>query len=125
MRGTTKVPRSKRLIFFAKQPASAPHMLRIVPLLYPVLAAHTSIFSMDFDSNGRCMGCARHYRGTPLIRNRLPLGAYSRPMPRDLWWSSGVGVSHVRGIPVAREPRGKGLAHSAGYREPTLPNIRS
>jgi len=27
------------------------------------------------------------YRGTALIRNTLPLGPYSRPMPRALWWS--------------------------------------
>ena len=27
------------------------------------------------------------YRGTSLIRKRLPLGPYRRPMPRALWWS--------------------------------------
>ena len=27
------------------------------------------------------------YRGTSLIRNSPPLGPYSRPMPRALWWS--------------------------------------
>jgi len=27
------------------------------------------------------------YRGASLIRNRLPLGPYSRHMPRALWWS--------------------------------------
>ena len=27
------------------------------------------------------------YRGTSLIRNRYPLGPYSRTMPRALWWS--------------------------------------
>ena len=26
------------------------------------------------------------YRGTSLIRNSPPLGPYSRPMPRNLWW---------------------------------------
>ena len=26
------------------------------------------------------------YRDTSLIRNRSPLGTYSRPMPRVLWW---------------------------------------
>ena len=30
---------------------------------------------------------AMHYRGTSLIRNRVPLGPYSRTMPRLLWWS--------------------------------------
>ena len=28
-----------------------------------------------------------HYRVTSLIRNRLSLGPYSRPMPRALRWS--------------------------------------
>ena len=27
------------------------------------------------------------YRGTSLMRDRLPLAPYSRPMPRALWWS--------------------------------------
>ena len=27
-----------------------------------------------------------HYRGTSLIRKRLPLGPYTRTMPRDMWW---------------------------------------
>ena len=27
------------------------------------------------------------YRGTSLIRNRHPVGPYSRPSPRALWWS--------------------------------------
>ena len=27
------------------------------------------------------------YRGTSRIRKRNPLGPYSRPMPRALWWS--------------------------------------
>ena len=27
------------------------------------------------------------YRGTSLMRQRLPLGPYSSPMPRALWWS--------------------------------------
>ena len=29
------------------------------------------------------------YRGTSLIRNRHPVGPYSRTMPRLLWWSWG------------------------------------
>ena len=44
---------------------------------------------------GRLIPC---YRGTSLIRNRRPLGPYSRDMPRSLWWSWGGGaVSHERG----------------------------
>ena len=31
--------------------------------------------------------CVRDYRGTLLIRNSAPLGAYSMSMPRALWWS--------------------------------------
>ena len=29
------------------------------------------------------------YTGTSLIRNRHPVGAYTRTMPRPLWWSKG------------------------------------
>ena len=32
------------------------------------------------------------YRSTSFVRNRRPLGPYSRNMPRALWWSLGVGV---------------------------------
>ena len=32
------------------------------------------------------------YMGTSLIRNSPPLGPYSSPMPRALWWSQGVGA---------------------------------
>ena len=31
------------------------------------------------------------YGGTSLIRNRRPLGPYSRTMPRALWWPYGGG----------------------------------
>ena len=34
---------------------------------------------------------SKGYRGTSLIRNRPIPGPYSRPMPRALWWSRGVG----------------------------------
>ena len=30
---------------------------------------------------------AERYRGTSLIRNKAPLGPYSRTMPMALWWS--------------------------------------
>ena len=32
-----------------------------------------------------------YYRGASLIRNRPPLGPYSRPLPRALWCSWGGG----------------------------------
>jgi len=39
----------------------------------------------------------RAYRGTSLIRNRHPVGPYSRTMPRLLWrsWGGGVLMSEV------------------------------
>jgi len=38
-----------------------------------------------------CENCSNQYRGTSLIRNSAPVGPYSSPMPRDLWWSYGGG----------------------------------
>ena len=35
------------------------------------------------------------YRGTSLMRNSLPLGPYSRPVPRNLWWSWEGGLFRV------------------------------
>ena len=46
-----------------------------------------------------CVGCEFKYRGTLLIRNRLPLGPYSRTMPRAL---GGGAVSYERGTPVLK-----------------------
>ena len=44
------------------------------------------------------------YRATSLIRNRHPVGPYSRTMPRLLWWcEGGVAVSFERGTPVLRK----------------------
>ena len=41
------------------------------------------------------------YRGTSLIRKHVPVGPYSRTMPRALWWSQGGGaLSYVRGTSV-------------------------
>ena len=36
-------------------------------------------------------GCTP-YRSSSLIRNRLPLGHYSRAKPRVIWWSGGGGA---------------------------------
>ena len=44
--------------------------------------------------------CCHGYRATSLTRKRLPLGPYSRPMPRALRWSFGGAVSYERGTPV-------------------------
>ena len=47
------------------------------------------------------------YRGTSLIRKRLPLGPYSRPTPRALRWSSGGGDSGgARRSPPSRSDLG-------------------
>ena len=40
------------------------------------------------------------YRGTSLLRNCLPLGPYSNPMPRVLWWSQGGGGVLMSEVPV-------------------------
>ena len=43
-------------------------------------------------SSGRCRAA--------LMRNRHPVGPYSRTMPRALWWSQGWASSFVQGTPV-------------------------
>ena len=41
------------------------------------------------------------YRGTSIMRNRAPLGLYSKNMPKTLCWSKGGrAVSYERGTPV-------------------------
>ena len=40
------------------------------------------------------------YRGILLIRDHLPLGPYSRALPRALWWYQGGAFSYERGTPV-------------------------
>jgi len=44
------------------------------------------------------------YRGTSLIRTRPPLGPYSRPMPRGLWWSWGGVRFLMSEVPLYRNP---------------------
>jgi hypothetical protein len=57
----------------------------------------------------------RDYKGTSLIRKRLPVGPYSSPLPRALWWSYGGGAfSFQRGTPVEVE------VQDAGSREPSV-----
>jgi len=41
-----------------------------------------------------------HYRGTSLIRKRLPLGPYSGRMPRGLGWSYGGGRFLMSEVPL-------------------------
>ena len=40
------------------------------------------------------------YRGTSLIRNSLPLGPFSRTLPRALWWSWGGGRFLMSEVPL-------------------------
>ena len=48
-----------------------------------------------------CDVCARDaHRGTSLIINCLPLGPYSRPMPRALEWSQGGGGVLMSEVPL-------------------------
>ena len=42
-------------------------------------------------------------RGTSLIRNSAPLGPYSRPMPRALWWSYGGVGAFMSEVPLHPE----------------------
>ena len=42
----------------------------------------------------------RVYRGNSLIRNNLPLGPYSRPMPWALRWSWGGGLFLMNEVPL-------------------------
>jgi hypothetical protein len=41
------------------------------------------------------------YRGTSLVRNSSPLGPYTRPMPRALWWSQGGGHVFMSEVPLS------------------------
>ena len=51
---------------------------------------------------GRAHLRSHGYRGISPIRNRLPLGPYSRPIPRSLRWSQGGGVvTYERGTLAA------------------------
>ena len=55
---------------------------------------------------GRGVFLSARYRGTSLIRNRLPLGPYSKPMSRALRWSQRAGgyleLSQSRGTSLIR-----------------------
>ena len=41
------------------------------------------------------------YNFTSLVRKRLALGPYRRPMPRTLWWLWGCAFSYERGTPAS------------------------
>ena len=43
---------------------------------------------------------SEHYRGPSLIRNRQPVGLYSRPLPRVLWRSQGGGCFLLGEVPL-------------------------
>ena len=46
------------------------------------------------------LGGGRAYRGTSLIRNSPPLGPYSMPVPRALWWSQGGMLFLMSEVPL-------------------------
>ena len=54
---------------------------------------------------------------TSLIRNCLPLGPYSRPIPMALWWSQGVAVSYERGT-LAKEALRQGRRRARSWPSP-------
>ena len=53
------------------------------------------------------------YRGTSLIRKRLPLGPYRRPTPRVLWGSQGGGRFLMGEVPL--------YPHARSVQEGTFP----
>jgi len=57
------------------------------------MATYTRFFKEDHPENPLAVHPPVQpliYRGASVIRKRPPLGPYSRPMPRALWWSLGV-----------------------------------
>ena len=63
---------------------------------------HRNVIFTETCNASRHALSAERYRGTSLIRNRNPLGPYSRTTPRALWRSyGGGGDSLERGTPVA------------------------
>ena len=44
------------------------------------------------------------YRGNSLIRNRAPLGPYSRFLPRAVWWSNVGGMFLMSEVPLNSTP---------------------
>ena len=49
-------------------------------------------------ATGSLVGCT--YGGTSRIRNRAPLGPYSRTMPRALWKPKGEGLFLMSEVPL-------------------------
>ena len=66
--------------------------------LKPLSARQNAQF---FDINADC--CSHYadlYRGTASIRNRLPVGPYSRAMPRAIWRSWGGALFLMIQVPL-------------------------
>ena len=59
------------------------------------------------------------YRGTSIIRNRRPLGPYSRTMPRALWGSEvvGPGPCNTQGYQPLSSESGTPLPESQGQKQ--------
>ena len=65
----------------------------------------------------------RVYRGTSPVRNRLPLGTYSRTMPRVIWLPQGGGHFIMSGEPLQAShlsgPLGPSSSHLRLFKLPT------
>jgi len=75
----------------------------------------------DFSEPG-----GKYYRGTFLIRKRHPIGPYSRPVPRALWWSWGGGPFLMSEVPLyyTSSPSDK-LPRVAGGNPYTIINLNN
>ena len=58
--------------------------------------------SMHVDEHGITTKLPTMYRGTSLIRNRLPPGPYSGPMPMNRQWLQGGGCFLMSVVPMFR-----------------------
>ena len=65
------------------------------------------------ESESKARAREEPYRGTSLIRNRRPLGPYSRTMPRALWGSWGGGRFRMSKVPLYQKLK---LSHSIDSR---------
>ena len=57
---------------------------------------------------------ATRYRGTSIIKKRLPVGPYRCPMPRALWWSYGGGRFLISEVPLYLRFGGGGGGEGGG-----------
>ena len=75
-----------------------PHLINAAPGFCSSGRASSSIFSKNLAGSQETK--SPHYRGTPLFRNRTPLGPYYRPMSRLSWRSQGGGQFPMSEVPI-------------------------